>query len=141
MKDTQFNNLVVDIITLFIDKFSLELKNIDTSKEIILNIINDFNRNCLSDDFFLDYLSVFLKKIIPQFNLYDIDGTDDLSVINYSEFFIVFLMILTKYVEDNIFSNRNFSYYYNIPIKRINCLELFILKNINWDLSINFTNL
>lgn len=45
-------------------------------------------------------------------------------------------MILTKYLEDKIFLNRNFSYYYNIPIKRINSLELFILKNINWDLSI-----
>jgi hypothetical protein len=68
--------------------------------------------------------------------LYNIDGTDDLSKINYIEFFIVFLIILTKYAEDTTFLNRDFSYYYSIPIKRINTLEIFILKNINWDLSI-----
>jgi hypothetical protein len=136
MENNIFNIVVNNIITLFIERFSLELRNIDQSKEIILDTIIDFNRNCLSHDFFIDYLFVFLKKIDPQFVLYDLDGTDDLSIINYSEFFIVFLMILTKYLEDKFFLNRNFSYYYNIPIKRINSLELFILKNINWDLSI-----
>jgi hypothetical protein len=136
MENNIFNIVVNNIITLFIEKFSLELRNIEQSKEIILDTIIDFNRNCLSEDFFIHYLFVFLKKIDPQFVLYDLDGTDDLSIINYSEFFIVFLMILTKYLEDKIFLNRNFSYYYNIPIKRINSLELFILKNINWDLSI-----
>lgn len=134
--ENQFNIVVDSIINLFIDKFSLELGNIDNAREIILNIIIDFNRNCLSDRFLTDYLVVFLKKIKPTFLLYDIDGTDDLTIINYIEFFIVFMMILTKYAEDTHFLNRDFSYYYSIPIKRINNLEIFILKNINWDLSI-----
>ena len=134
--ENQFNIVADIIVNLFIDKFSLELVNIDTAKEIILNIIIDFNRNCLSDRFLIDYLVIFLKKIEPTFILYDIDGTDDLTKINYSEFFIIFLMILTKYAEDKLFLNRDFSYYYSIPIKRINTLEIFILKNINWDLSI-----
>jgi len=134
--ENQFNIVADIIVNLFIDKFSLELVNIDTAKEIILNIIIDFNRNCLSDRFLIDYLVIFLKKIEPTFILYDIDGTDDLTKINYSEFFIIFLMILTKYTEDKLFLNRDFSYYYSIPIKRINTLEIFILKNINWDLSI-----
>ena len=134
--ENQFNIVVDSIINLFIDKFSLELGNIDNAREIILNIIIDFNRNCLSDRFLTDYLVVFLKKIKPTFLLYDIDGTDDLTKINYIEFFIVFMMILTKYAEDTHFLNRDFSYYYSIPIKRINNLEIFILKNINWDLSI-----
>lgn len=136
MEDTSFDNVVESIITLFKDKFNLRLLNVDQEKEIILNIIIDFNRNCLSEQFFTDYLSVFLKKIEPTFMLYNIDGTDDLSKINYIEFFIVFLIILTKYAEDTTFLNRDFSYYYSIPIKRINTLEIFILKNINWDLSI-----
>ena len=118
--ENQFNIVVDSIINLFIDKFSLELGNIDNAKEIILNIIIDFNRNCLSDRFLTDYLVVFLKKIEPIFLLYDIDGTDDLTKINYIEFFIVFLVILTKYAEDTRYLNRDFSYYYSIPIKRIN---------------------
>ena len=136
MEHIKFNTVVDNIINLFIDRLSLELKNIDTAKEIILNIIIEFNKYCLCDQFFTDYLVIFLKKIEPTFVLYDIDGTDDVSIINYSEFFIVFLMILTKYAEDIFFFNRDFSYYYSIPIKRINRLEVYILKNINWDLSI-----
>ena len=57
-------------------------------------------------------------------------------MINYKEFLILFLIIITKYVEDIFFYNSNFSYYYNIPLKRINRLEVYILKNIDWDLSI-----
>ena len=87
--ENQFNIVVVSIINLFIDTFSLELGNIDNAREIILNIIIDFNGNCLSDRFLTDYLVVFLKKIKPTFLLYDIDGTDDLTKINYIEFFIV----------------------------------------------------
>jgi hypothetical protein len=136
MDDNRFDNVVKNIINLFIDRFSLELENKDNVIDVILNIIIDFNRNCLCDSFFIDYLPIYIQKIEPTFLLYDINGSDDLSIINYSEFFIVLLIILTKYWEDKFFSNRNFSYYYNIPIKRINSLELFILKNINWDLSI-----
>lgn len=136
MENNTFDLTVNDIITLFIDKFNLKILNLVDGKDIILNIIIDFNRNCLSDQFITDYLLLFLKKIQPTFCLSDLESKDDLSIIHYSEFFIVFLMILTKYAEDAAYLNRDFSYYYSIPIKRINNLEIFILKNINWDLSI-----
>jgi hypothetical protein len=136
MENNTFDLTVDDIITLFIDKFNFKILNLVDGKDIILNIIIDFNRNCLSDQFITDYLLLFLKKIQPTFCLSDLESKDDLSIIHYSEFFIVFLMILTKYAEDAAYLNRDFSYYYSIPIKRINNLEIFILKNINWDLSI-----
>ena len=136
MENNKFDTVVNNIIILFIDRFNLEIVNIDDVKDVILNIIIDFSIHCLCDSFFIDYLLIYIHKIEPKFHLYTLDGSDDLSIINYSEFFIVFLMILTKYWEDKFFSNRTFSYSYNIPIKRINCLELYILKNINWDLSI-----
>jgi hypothetical protein len=136
MENNKYDNVVNNIIIVFIEKFNLKFQKNDDVKDVILNIIMDFNRHCLCDSFFIDYLLIYIQKIEPKFHLYTIDGSDDLSIINYSEFFIVFLMILTKYWEDTFFSNRTFSYSYNIPIKRINFLELYILKNINWDLSI-----
>ena len=135
MENNTFDLVVDNIITLFIDKFNLKILNLVDAKDIILNIIIDFNRNCLSDQFITDYLLLFFKKIEPTFCLSDLESKDDLSIIHYSEFLIVFLMILTKYAEDIAFLNRDFSYYYSIPIKRINKLEIYILKNINWDLS------
>lgn len=136
MEDTRFDNLVIDIITLFIDKYKLKVLNIQEARNIILDIIFDFNRNCFCDDFLLEYLLIYLEKINPNFNFCDQEGFDDFTIINYREFFIVYLLILAKYTEDKCFLNRDISDFYNISITRINKLELFILKNINWDLSI-----
>jgi hypothetical protein len=133
---TKFNLLVDRIYTILIDQFELKTHNIDNTKKIIYTLILDFNKNSLCDEFVIDYLLIYFKKIHPIFKLYDIDGTDDLSIINYKEFIIVFLIIITKYVEDIFFYNSDYSYYYNIPIKRINRLEVYILKNLDWDLSI-----
>ena len=133
---TGFNLLVDRIYTILLEQFKLKSSNIDNTKKIIYRLILDFNRNSLCDEFLIDYLWMYFKKIHPSFILYDIDGTDDLSIINYKEFIIVFLIIITKYVEDIFFYNSNFSVYYNIPLIRLNRLEVYILKNIDWDLSI-----
>jgi hypothetical protein len=136
MDNQKLDTLVNNIIILFMERHNLKINDIDTAKTLISDIIIDFNRNCFSENFFWDYLLIFLQKINPNFSMYDKNGEDDTSIINYIEFLIVFLIILAKYLEDKFFLNRNFSYYYSIPIKRINNLEIFILKNINWDLSI-----
>jgi hypothetical protein len=133
---TKFNLLVERVYNILIDQFELKTHNIDNTKKIIYTLILDFNKNSLCDEFVIDYLLIYFKKIQPVFKLYDIDGTDNLSIINYKEFIIVFLIIITKYVEDIFFYNSDYSYYYNIPLKRINRLEVYILKNIQWDLSI-----
>jgi len=137
MEDTRFHNLVVDIISLFIYKYKLKVLNIIDARNIILKIIIDFNRNCFCDEFLQEYLLIYLEKINPNFNFCDKEGFDDFKIINYREFLIVYLLILAKYVEDNFFLNKDISDFYNISITRINKLEIFILKNINWDLSIN----
>jgi hypothetical protein len=136
MDNQKLDTLVNNIMKLFMERHNLKINDIDTAKTLISDIIIDFNRNCFSENFFWDYLIIFLQKINPNFSMYEKNGEDDTSIINYIEFLIVFLIILAKYLEDKFFLNRNFSYYYSIPIKRINNLEIFILKNINWDLSI-----
>jgi len=133
---TKYNLLVDRIYTILIEQFELKSYNIDNNKKIIYKLILDFNKNSLCDEFLIDYLLIYFKKINPTFKLYDIVGTDELDIINYKDFFIVFLIIVTKYVEDIFFYNSNYSYYYDIPLKRINRLEVYILKNIHWDLSI-----
>jgi len=133
---TKYNLLVDRIYTILIEQFELKSYNIDNNKKIIYKLILDFNKNSLCDEFLTDYLLIYFKKIHPVFTVYEKSGFDDLSVINYREFIIVFLIVITKYVEDIVYLNSDFRDYYDIPLIRINRLEVYILKNIDWDFSI-----
>jgi len=135
---SNLKSLSINIVDFFIKNLNFKPDDNDDIINNINTIVSFFSKHILNELLLEEYMIIYLNKlnvseIILTDNLYKYDN---LKTFYYKDFFIVYMIIISKYAEDVYYLNKTYSDRFKIPIQIVNKIEIFILKNINWDLSV-----